>query len=308
MRFIRFTALTLTVLTLGFAHAEDETFKDRIWLWCHVEGAHDTGRRNHQDLGFGGYRFSVSPRQAADLFGIENVFMVKYNTGPNPGPKPEEFSRYYDAGEFNLFKKVIWSVVGESGRSSLKERTKALELYHSRTNIVGFVMDDFFATKHRALSPVQVSQFRQESGAKLWVVFYNDDLSKPHFDTRFIPWLKEVDGITLWFKDQASLTLDGMDADLSKLEKQLSGFRMRPKVMLGCYMWKYLERPHGNIRSDYMAYQLEFAKRSLLANRIDGVIFLASCIAEPDGAAEQGINAVKNWIALNKETRLPYRP
>src|SRR5205085_2403586 len=143
-------ALVLSGLTHRFVRGEEETFKDRIWLWCHVEGAHNCGGKgkNRQDYKFGGYDFTVSPQEAANLLGIENAFMVKYNIGPNPGPKPENFSDYYDSQHFNAFTKVIWSVVGEGGGSSAKERTSALNLTKAGTNIVGFIMDDFFRKKY----------------------------------------------------------------------------------------------------------------------------------------------------------------
>src|SRR5678815_5134721 len=91
--------LTLSVVTHGVVRGEEEKFKDRIWLWCHMEGAHDYARRH--DYGFGRYRFTVSPEEAAELFGIENVFMVKYNSGRHRGPKPRDFSSYYDSHNFD---------------------------------------------------------------------------------------------------------------------------------------------------------------------------------------------------------------
>jgi len=306
------SALVLFVFTQCFVGDAEETFKDRIWLWCHVEGAHNIGQRHHHNYGFGDYKFTVSPLEAASLLGIDNVFMVKYNIGPNPGPKPMDFPNYYESRHFNSFKKVVWSVVGEGGRSSLKERKNALKLMQLNTNVTGFVMDDFFSKRHRPLTPRQLCELREEvsrtlphlSDTKLWVVLYNTEVTNANFAARFVPWLKEVDGITLWFKNQASLTPDNMDKVLSTLEQHLSGFTNRPKVMLGCYAWRYLEKMHGNLTSFYMDNQLEFARQTLATNRIQGIVFLASCIADPEGPAGPGINAIKNWISLNKDTAI----
>src|SRR5438270_13858968 len=83
-----------------------ERFKDRLWLWCHVAGAHNDGAPviyndlKHQKPTIGRtakranpfrfhHEFAISPEAAAQELGLENVLMVKYNLGPNPGPSPE---------------------------------------------------------------------------------------------------------------------------------------------------------------------------------------------------------------------------
>ena len=313
------TICTLVILavTQCTAHAADEKFKDRLWLWCHIEGAHD--RAYHHDYGFGRYRFTISPQEAAELLDIENIFMVRYNSGHHRGPKPREFSSYYDSHHFDRFNKVIWSIGGEGGTSSIIERKDSLKLAQSKTNIVGFVMDDFFSKKKtRALTPTGLSKLRRrladnalpKSPSKLWAVVYDTDLSKKKytsnakFDAQFVPWLKEVDGITLWFKKQESLTPENMENVLATLEGHLAGLPNPPKVMLGIYMWRYMEKTHANFFMDDMNNQLEFARQSLASNRIDGVIFLASCITDINGPAAPGVTAVQKWIAANKETPL----
>jgi hypothetical protein len=282
-----------------------------------VEGAHDTAR--YQNYGFGKYHFTTSPRAAADLMGIENVFMVKYNRGRHRGPKPSDFSSYYDSRDFSRFKKVVWSLGGEGGTSSISERRNALRLTEFKTNVIGFVLDDFFSRKERALTPRQLNKMRErlaraapaKTCPNLWAVVYDTDVCKTKassnakFATRFAPWLKEVDGITLWFKKQESLTLENMDNVLTTLQGHLSAFPNRPKVMLGIYMWRYMEKTHANFFMDDMNNQLEFARQSLASNRIDGIIFLASCISDMNGPAAPGIITAKNWIELNKETPLP---
>src|SRR5690606_4853269 len=116
-----------------------ERFKDRIWLWCHVAGAHNDGssrfyndlRRQAPTIGLvprtaNRYRlkhlFTVTPRQAAADLGIENVMVVKYNIGPNPGPRTGTFGAYYDDNEMAAFDKVMWSLVGEGGATSPREQ------------------------------------------------------------------------------------------------------------------------------------------------------------------------------------------
>jgi hypothetical protein len=307
-----------------------ERFKDRLWLWCHVAGAHnDGGRRFYMDherrveipgifpKSANRYRFKhefeVSPAEAAAELGIENGLMVKYNMGPNPGPERGRFARYYEHENFGAFKKVIWSLVGEGGATSAPEQEETLSLAAGRTNIVGFVMDDFFVrpNRKRPLSPGQIrglqrrikSALPERTHRRLWVVLYDSDLNDPHFGTRFAPWLREVDGITLWFKGERPLRRKNMEEKLARLERKISNWPRRPEIILGCYMWRYLERKHGEISAERMATQLDFARDHLADGRLAGVIFLGSPIVDASrGApARNNILAVKKWIAQNGE-------
>jgi hypothetical protein len=329
--------LFFALFLVPFVASAEERFKDRIWLWCHVEGAHNDGStRIYNDLAAKettlglapktanryrfSYPFAVSPHEAAAELGIENVLMVKYNVGPNPGPRRGTFRSYYESHGFDRFTRVIWSLVGEGGATSPLEQKETLQLAADKTNICGFIMDDFFVRPHgkRPLTPGQIRSLQPRitrtlparTDRGLWVVLYDSDVHDPRFQAKFAPWLKEVDGITLWFRGQAPLRRKTMESALSRLEWKISRFPRRPEIILGCYMWRYLERKHGQIEPERMATQLEFAREHLESGRLSGVIFLGSPIVDLSERAPARANvlAVKEWIAAYGDRVLPVRP
>ena len=69
---------------------------------------------------------------------------------------------------------------------------------------------------------------------------------------------------------------------------------LAPKAgkVLGCYMWDYGE--HHPMPVDRMAMQCELGLRWLREGRIEGMIFLASCICDLNIEA---VEWTRNWIA-----------
>lgn len=320
--------LLLALCFVPLVASAQERFRDRTWLWCHVAGAHDDGSTHffkdasRRELSIGvaphtanRYRFkhsfTVSPAEAAAALGIENILMVKYNIGPNPGPQPGTFAEYYDEHHLAGLKNVMWSLVGEGGRTSGRELSETLSLAEAKTNICGFIMDDFFVRPdgRRPLSPIRLRALQREITRtlpgrvhhKLWVVLYDSDVTDPQFYTDFAPWLREVDGITLWFRGQNSLTRKNMEKTLARLEWLIARFERPPQIILGCYLWRYLERHHGEITPKKMTTQLDFAEDHLSDGRLGGVIFLGSPIVQlsHDAPARNNVLAVKQWMEAN---------
>jgi len=61
--------------------------------------------------------------------------------------------------------------------------------------------------------------------------------------------------------------------------------------MLGCYMWDYgIEQP---MPADVLRNQCNRALEWLRQRRIDGIIFLASCICD---LQLEAVESVKQWI------------
>ena len=107
-----------------------ETVRDRMWLWGHEAGSHDTGWDISRSS-------RITPVEAAFYMDVPNMIMVRYHD------KPEmPFDQY--AIPFRRLKQVFWSVVGGAGRSSEEERKHVLELAARNPNIIGVFMDDFF--------------------------------------------------------------------------------------------------------------------------------------------------------------------
>ena len=106
------------------------TVIDRMWLWGHEAGSHDTGWDISRSS-------RITPVEAAFYMDVPNMIMVRYHD------KPEmPFDQY--AVPFRGLKQIFWSVVGGAGRSSEEERKHVLELAARNPNIIGVFMDDFF--------------------------------------------------------------------------------------------------------------------------------------------------------------------
>ena len=69
--------------------------------------------------------------------------------------------------------------------------------------------------------------------------------------------------------------------------------------MLGCYMWDYgKKRP---LLVEAMARQCEIGLGWLLEGRIDGIIFLASCICDLE---LESVEWTRRWIAEVGDTEI----
>jgi len=62
--------------------------------------------------------------------------------------------------------------------------------------------------------------------------------------------------------------------------------------LLGCYMWDYGKKRRMPL--DLMQHQAEFGLELLQNGRIEGIIFLASCICDLELEA---VEWTRNWIA-----------
>lgn len=250
--------------------------RDRFWLWCHESGSHD------REWGLPG-RSRITPVEAAHYMGIPNAIVVRYEGKPAP-----PFEQY--ALPFRSLREVVWSVVGAAGATDDVERQAAMKLARDEANFSGVMMDDFFTGKKEgkvaALSIRELAalQERLKSGPKkldLWVVLYDHQLQHPVSDH-----LKYCDVVTFW---------TWKAADLARLpENMTAAERLAPdaRKVLGCYMWDYgTKRP---MPVDTMERQCELGLQWLRQGRIDGMIFLASCICDLNLEA---VEWTRRWIA-----------
>jgi hypothetical protein len=214
--------------------------------------------------------------------------MVRYQGRP-----PLPFNQF--ALPFRPLKEVVWSVVGATGQTDDKEQTFVLELAASHPNISGVMMDDFFAAGSEepgdrnmlAASPLdKLSELRSRLTVdrrrlNLWAALYDYQLDKP-----IDKYLQLLDKVSLWTWD--SQNLNGLKNNLERLEKlaPTSG------KTLGCYMWDYgKKRP---MPLDLMQHQFELGLEWLKTGRIEGIIFLASCICDLELEA---VEWTRSWIA-----------
>jgi hypothetical protein len=255
------------------------TVRDKLWLWGHDAGAHDDG--------WGLPRPSrITPAEAAFYLGIPNLIMVRYQGRP-----PFPFDQY--ALPLRALKRVVWSVVGAGGQTDERERAHVLDLAARHPNVSGLMLDDFFGSERpgqgddrAALPPDKLRELRDRLTVagrrlRLWAVLYEDQLDGP-----LAPYLELLDVVSLWTWDSDKLR--GLEGNLERLE------RVAPRCgrVLGCYLWDYGRK--APMPPDLMRHQCESGLRWLRQGRIEGIIFLASCLCDLDLEA---VEWARGWVA-----------
>jgi len=123
----------------------------------------------------------------------------------------------------------------------------------------------------------------------LWVVLYTGEFGLPYLQEH----LALCDVVTLWTWQGADLALLG--GSFPRFEK-LVGARRK---VLGLYMWDYgAGRP---LPVDAMGTQCELGLTWLKAGRIEGMIFLASCICD---LGLETVEWTREWIAAHADETL----
>jgi len=246
--------------------------RDRLWIWTHVAGAHNACGLPRPSR--------MTPAEGALYLGVPNLFMVTCKLGPTM-----PFDPY--AVCFKPFKRVIWSIVGASGRVNESDNEHVFELARRFPNIAGFIMDDFFRDDASGcLSVEQLKKVRDRlviAGRKrdLYVVWYDHQLKLPVDD-----YLTMCDKITFWTWEAKNLK--NVEQNFERLEKRAP----RHGKLLGCYMWDY---PHGKpMPLASMKKQCALGLRWLREKRIEGMIFLASNICDLE---LETVEWTRQWIA-----------
>ena len=255
---------------------DSEVIRDRFWIWGHDVGSHDNQ--------FGLEKTSrMTPAEGALYLNVPNLILVRYNDRPAP-----PFEQY--ALAFRPLKQVVWSIVGAGGATDNRELDDACKLANRFPNFSGVVMDDFFrydAASGRVavhttdeLKSIQERLTIADRKLDLWVVFYNHQLEHPVEEH-----LATCDVVSFW--TWTSEHLVSLESNFARVERLAPSSRK----VLGCYMYDY-----GNGKPmpvDLMKYQCEMGLRWLREGRIDGMIFLASCICDMEF---ETVEWTRQWI------------
>ncbi|MCL2304151.1 MAG: twin-arginine translocation signal domain-containing protein [Planctomycetaceae bacterium] len=269
------------VETPVFASEEADTVRDRLWIWGHLEGSYD----NQYGLPMNS---RMTPLQGAEFLGIPNIIMVRYSN--KPVPPYEEY-----AAQYRHVKKLMWSFVGDGGRTSAEEQEHVLELSQKMPNIAGLFMDDFFhgnagpLDNSEAAASISVARLKEirkrmaqlDRKPDLGVVLYAHQLNpaiRQH--------LEQCDLVSFW-----SWTAD----DLAKLSENFAKYRKivpNKRTLLGIYMWDFGQgKP---LPMELMKMQCNTALEWLKNGTIEGMIFLASNICD---MKIEAVEWAKQWIA-----------
>jgi len=153
------------------------------------------------------------------------------------------------------------------------------------------MMDDFFHQpdengKFATFEPEELRAIRERlkvDGRQrdLWVVLYDYQL-----DLAFEPYMAECDVTTFWTWNARDI--DKLEANFERLHTKMPDSRK----VLGVYMYDYGESQPMPV--EVVGPQCELGLRWLREGRIEGMIFLASCVGD---LGLEAVEWTRNWIA-----------
>jgi len=223
--------------------------------------------------------------EGAFYLSVPNLIMVRYDGKPVP-----PFDQY--ALALSPLKRIVWSIVGAGGQTEAHEVDVVLDLARHFPNICGIIMDDFFKGKPdeegriAVYTPDDLKAIKRRlfvDGRKLdlWVTLYAHNLDLPNLGKH----LEQCDVVTYW--TWRAEELNNLEQNFNRLE----GLIPSSRKVLGCYMWDY-----GDCRPmpiSLMQHQCQLGLRWLREGRIEGMIFLASCICD---LGLEAVEWTRKWI------------
>jgi hypothetical protein len=252
------------------------TIRDRFWLYGQEANAL-YGKYNLPGESY------ITAAEAACYLSIPNLlFGFCHRTFPG-------LSVYRQlAIPFRPLARVLWSIVGCSGRTDSNDRDAVMQLASETPNITGIIMDDFFrkgGTAALTVEELRDVRRKLKDGIKkldIWVVLYDRQVESAVVKE----YLPLCDGITFWSLSTLQ-DLRQMPSSLAKLEKVAPETRK----MIGCYMYNFGEgKPMPvSVMKEQCELDLEWIKQG----RVEGMIFDESNICD------YGFDAVewsREWI------------
>lgn len=297
-RMLRMLLAAAVALACGFSANADEgttneTVGDRLYVWAHPAGVY-----NKEPYLKGLNKSStIEPVDGVKFMGLKNAYFIRYHDVPSI-----PFDKYYEP--FKTLDRVVWSLTGEAGATSVEERKEVFKLAARNKNISGFIMDDFFKgmvfpeakDKAEANSPLPASLTPKDL-ADLRPSLTVEDRTLPLtvvvYATQIVPrarfHLEHVDNVALWTWDPKEL--DHLEQNLKKLEQLAPG----KGILLGCYLYDF--NHNTPIPVDRMKLQVEAGYRWLQQGRIKGMIFLGTPILD---LGFDAVDWTRDWIAKVK--------
>ena len=252
-------------------------FRDHLYLWCHDPGVYNAIDGLH-DQSF------MTPVEAADYMGIENIIMVSYDGKPVPP---------FDSiqKDFAKFKNVVWSIIGDSAcRYDNAEACvdEVISLRRTYPNVTGGIMDDFFQEGRSRFDLDAISRKMRQAELPLWVVVYDFQIEREDVLRK----LQDCDVITFWTWDVKNIAC---------MEKNLMDLRdifPKKRIAAGCYLWNFGGKLPLSVH--HMEYQCNAAKALLCDGTIDDIIILGSPLI---GMNLSTIDWTRDWIGRQTSVR-----
>lgn len=269
-----------------------ETTRDAFWIWGQEAGCFH--RHDHNVWRLPGMS-RMTPAEGAYYMGIPNIMVVRFGNQPAP-----PFRQY--ALPLRPLKRIVWSIVGDSSSLSNDRQPdlqEVIALSAEFPNLTGAIMDDFFRRDPQfpgRYTPQAIADFGAQLHTAprpldLYVVLYAHDLDLPlraHLDA--------VDAITFW--TWHARDLNALEGNFLRLEETAPDKRK----LLGLYMWDF--GACAPMPMEAMEHQCRLGLDWLRAGRIEGLIFLASCIADLELEA---VEYARRFIAEVGDTTLMRR-
>jgi len=232
--------------------------------------------------------------EAALYFDVPNVVMVSHRGLPAP-PLDQ------DALAMRPLRRVVWSIVNSGGGTSADYREHVFDVAARFPNFTGVLMDDFFHGSEEqaqeasgSLTPDELRAVRDKLSLpdgrqlELWAVLYTHQFGLPVQDH-----LALCDKVNFWTSRAGDLAdLETNFARLEELHPQI------PKIQ-GLYMWDFGAR--ASVPVELMRLQCETGLKWLKAGRIEGMVFIASCVAD---FGLEVVEWTREWIAGVGDERL----
>ena len=244
--------------------------QDHLYLWCHDPGVYNSIEGLND-------KSSLTPVEAADFMGIENIIMVSYAGKPVPpfAPIQEGYAK---------FKRVVWSVIGDSSCKYDNPEAyvdEVISLKRKYPNVSGGIMDDFFH-EERSFDLDAIARKMRAAALPLWVVVYDFQLCRQDVLEK----LPLCDVITFWTWDVKNLA--SMEQNLTNLRRMFP----EKKIAAGCYLWNFGGDAPLTLR--HMEYQCGAALDFLKNGTVDDIIILGSPLI---GMKLPSIEWTRNWIS-----------
>lgn len=248
--------------------------RDRLWMWAHDTGAHNEGWKIPKPS-------RMTPVEGANYMDIPNAMLIRYDG------KPEmPFDQY--AVPFRALDKVVWSIAGAGGATSEDERNHVLDLVKREANITGVIMDDFFhdAEGKTAISVEDLKDLRNrmklpDRRLDMYVIIYDYQLG-----WKVERHIEQCDKVIFWTWEAKNL--EKLSENFMEFEKAAGN----KGKLLGCYLWDYGTGKPMPVES--MKKQCEVGLEWLKEGRIEGMVFLATCICDLEIDA---VEWTRKWIA-----------
>ena len=268
------------------------TIRDALWTWGQKAGCYHRFSNNVWNLpGIS----RMTPAEGAYYMGIPNIIIVRFCNQPSA-----PFRQH--AIPLRPLKRVVWSIIGDSASTDNDRKPdlrEVIALGKDLPNLTGGIMDDFF--RNDPVSPgrftaEEVEDFRRQLHSAqrpldLYTVVYSHDLGLPirkHLDA--------VDAITFW--TWRARDLGSLENNFSRLEEVAP----QKRKLLGIYMWDF--GAGAPVAMDAMKHQCCLGLEWLRTGRVEGLVFLATCIADLELEA---VEYVRRLIGQVGDELLPDR-